>query len=203
MNQGWPASREMNRCPTVPVAPKMPTLMAWVGSSGFSGEGTDILGAEKWGEDDFGLGMVAQYKSAVNIVTSPDSDLPSNSDDAGDDGSKRTRQRAAATALLPTLHPFQPVEDLFHKIPDLVLRRCCRWNSRVGELQRVRRVFLRYPAFLRVAVVTVQGFTQEIRSGGLDGVGEPGAGESVLVLARVDTILWFVILLSLLVFANH
>ena len=63
MNQGWSASKEMNRWPTVPVAPRMPTLMVWVLSGVSLGEGAVIFGAEKWVEDDFDLDMVAQCRS--------------------------------------------------------------------------------------------------------------------------------------------
>lgn len=69
MNQGWSASREMNRWPTVPVAPRMPTLTVWVLSGVSSGEGAGIFGAEKR-EDDFDLDMVAQlYKSESTVTT--------------------------------------------------------------------------------------------------------------------------------------
>ena len=59
MNQGWSASKEMNRWPTVPVAPRTPTLTVGVLSGALSGEGVVIFGAEKWGDDDFDLDMVA------------------------------------------------------------------------------------------------------------------------------------------------
>lgn len=66
MNQGWSASREMNRWPTVPVAPRMPTLTVCGASSV---QGTDILGGEKWGEDDLDFGMAAQMQITISCVT--------------------------------------------------------------------------------------------------------------------------------------
>jgi len=67
MNQGWSASNEMNRWPTVPVAPRTPTLTVFVSSGASSCEGADTFGAEKW-EDDFDLDMVAQIQIRAKPV---------------------------------------------------------------------------------------------------------------------------------------
>ena len=62
INHGWSASKAMNRWPTVPVAPRMPTLTVWVFTSGSQEGGAAIFGGENWGGDDFDLVIVVQYK---------------------------------------------------------------------------------------------------------------------------------------------
>lgn len=47
INHGWSASKVMNRWPTVPVAPIMPTLTVWVSTGSSQEGGADILGGEK------------------------------------------------------------------------------------------------------------------------------------------------------------
>ena len=47
MNQGWSANKEMNLWPTVPVAPRIPTLTVWVFTGGSLEVVSDILGGEK------------------------------------------------------------------------------------------------------------------------------------------------------------
>ena len=48
----------------------------------------------------------------------------------------------------------------------------------------------------------MQGLTEEIRSGRLDGVGKSRAGESVFILTCVDIILRFALLLGFLLFPD-
>lgn len=56
INQGWSASKVMNRWPTVPVAPRTPTLTVRALSSG---RRVGIFEAEKWG-DDFDMAAQTQ-----------------------------------------------------------------------------------------------------------------------------------------------
>ena len=110
--------------------------------------------------------------------------------------SSRTRRAAP----LPAERAVQQLAAVHDQVPVFLLRGRGRRRARVHQHARLRAVRPLDAAHVRVPLTQVQGPAEQVRPRGVVGAREPGAGEHLLVRARVDALLRYAHYTYLLVF---